>query len=190
MLNHLLHKLQDFSTPRTLTIISVVFVTFIGVFIISPASPAAKLAEYSHGVGMLDAKFHYTPAQAYAMLDAYTEEGRSIYLSQILVIDIAIPIVYSLFFAVLMSSVFRRAFSPDNPIHKLSLLPFAAALLDYTENICEAIMLASFPARLDWVAAISSSFTSVKMIFFGISVASLMVGLVAWLWSIRARRKS
>jgi hypothetical protein len=181
-MNNTLRKLQAFSTLMTLMVMFTLFSIFVDALIISPASPANQLSQYSNGVGMLDAQFHYTAEKAYQMLTAYGEQGRELYLSRILPLDIVIPMVYSLFFAVAISFVFQRAFSPTGSVQYISLLPFAAAIADYIENVGVASLLLAYPTHLDVVAAITSYFTSAKQIFFNISAVFLLIGIVALTW--------
>jgi hypothetical protein len=182
MINNLLRKLQTFSTLKTLVVLFTLILIFIGAFIISPTSPSNQLSQNSNGVGMLDAQFHYTAEKAYQMLTAYGAQGRELYLSRILPLDVLIPIVYSLFLAVAISFVFQRAFPPTGPIQYISLLPFAAAIADYIENVGVVSLLLVYPTHLDVVAAITSYFTSSKQIFFNISVVFLLIGILALFW--------
>lgn len=182
MINNLLHKLQASSTLKTLTVLFALMLIFIGVFIISPTSPGNRLTQYSNGAGMLDAEFHYTAEKAYQMLNAYGAQGREVYLWGIAPVDIAIPIIYSLFFAVLISFIFQRTFSPTNPIQYLSLLPFVMAIADYVENTGIVSMLLAYPVRLEVVATIAGYFTSIKQIIFPLILVAVLMGIVAWVW--------
>ena len=182
MIHSLLLRLQKFSTLKTVVIMFALLLAVLVFVVIPPDSPVNQLSQYTHGTGILDAEFHYDANQAYRFLIAYQDYGRDLYLWRIALIDMVIPIIYSLFFATLIAFIYQRAFSATNPIQYLSLLPFVVAVADYTENIGIGIILRAYPTRLDGVATITGYITSAKSILFTALPIILLIGVVAWIW--------
>ena len=71
----------------------------------------------------LDLMFFYTPEKAFAMIDKYGEAGRALYMKIELTADIIYPIVYTLFYGLLLSWLMQRAYKPESAIQKLNAMP-------------------------------------------------------------------
>jgi len=130
------------------------------------------------GPGPIDLQFLYTPAKAYAMVASYGEYGRAVYRTTELTLDIIYPIVYTLFFSLLVTWLFRKGFPANSRMQRLNLVPFGAWFFDLLENLGIVTMLSIFPstpAPLAWAAAL---FTFVKWLFAGASLILVVVGLV------------
>lgn len=183
MLNRLHYRMQTISSLKILVVLLVIFSVLIGIFMFSPFSPVDTLNEYSGGVGVLDSEFYYTSDRAYEILTAFGEKGRQFYVSVIFPIDLFIPILQALFFSVAITVVFQRAFSIDNPIQKLNLLPFAAVVADYLENIAIFSLIVAYPTRLNAVAALAGYFTAVKFILIIGSFIFLVMGILRLVWN-------
>ena len=108
-------------------------------FYIMPLAAAIMALAANNSVMPLDLMFFYTPAQAFEMMDKYGEAGRSIYLRIELTADIIYPIIYTLFFGLLLSWLFQRAFKPDSQMQKWNVMPLGAWFFDMLK------MLASSP---------------------------------------------
>lgn len=183
MLTKLHHQLQRTATPRHLFALLVVFVGLNSILMFSPYSPITTLQNDAGNVQLLDMAFNYTPDNAYQILTAYGENGRNYYLSVFLRIDLFAPVLVALFLAMATSVVFQHAFAPDHPVQKLSLLPFAAMMADYLENIGIFFLIMMFPARLDWLAVLTNYFTVAKfMLTFGILIL-LLISVVKLIWN-------
>ena len=112
------------------------------------------------------------------MVAAYGDAGRIQYRTFELTGDIIYPIVYTLFFSLLITWLFQRGFAANSPMQKLNVVPFGLWLFDLLENLGIVAMLSlypSTPAGLAWVAAL---FTLVKWLFMGVTVALILTGLV------------
>jgi len=128
--------------------------------------------------GPLDLKFFYTPDQAYTLVESYGEAGRAAYRVFDLTADIIHPIAYTLFFGLLLSVLFQRGFSSGSIVQKFNAVPAVSWLFDMFENIGVVTMLSiypSTPAALAWVTAVC---TSIKWIFFLITIALTLIGVV------------
>ena len=106
--------------------------------------------------GPIDLQFFYTPDKVYGMVEAYGPEVRAQYARFALTGDIAYPIVYTLFFALAISWLFRRGLPEDSRLHRLNVVPFGAGLFDLLENLAIVGMLndkfAAYPVTFTDVA--------------------------------------
>lgn len=181
MLRGISDWLAKTATLKALAIVGAVFIIFSVIFTYADVPfGLARLERISGGLRILDLQPYYTPGMAYRFLDAYQEEGRRVYLS-ILTADLFYPLVYSLFLALAISWVFRRAFKPENPAQFLNLLPFVAALLDYVENMGVYTLLRHYPERLEDVAQRTAYFSAAKLMLSNICVLALAIGVIFYL---------
>jgi hypothetical protein len=141
----------------------------------------AKIEATSGGTGPIDLQFFYTPEKVYAMIAAYGETGRADYRLFELTGDIIYPIIYTIFFALLITWLFQRGFAPDSPMQKWNVIPLGGWLFDLLENLGIVTMLSvypSTPAALAWITAL---FTLVKWLFAGATIVLILIGFVmAW----------
>jgi hypothetical protein len=138
----------------------------------------AKIEAASGGIGPIDLQLFYTPEKVYSMVAAYGEAGRASYRAVELTFDIIYPIVYTLFFALLVTWLFQRGFARDSRMQKLNVVPLGAWLFDLLENIGIVSMLSiypSTPAALAWSAVL---FTLVKWLFAAATIVLVLIGFV------------
>ncbi|HKY56213.1 MAG TPA: hypothetical protein VJM08_17985 [Anaerolineales bacterium] len=126
----------------------------------------------------IDLMFFYTPEQAYAMIDKYGEAGRSLYWKIELTADIIYPVIYTLFFGLLISWLFQRGFRPDSPMQKWNVMPVGGWFFDMLENLGIVSMLFMYPAKPEFLAWLTMIFASLKWAFAAISIVLILVGLV------------
>lgn len=112
------------------------------------------------------------------MIDKYGDAGRSLYMKIELTADIIYPIIYTLFYGLLISWLFQRAFSSDSKLQKWNVMPVGAWFFDLLENIGIVSMLSMYPAKPAIMAWITMLFGSLKWAFFLVTVALVLVGLV------------
>jgi hypothetical protein len=135
------------------------------------------LEKDSAGTGPIDLLFFYTPATAYRMINKYGPFGRGYYRSIELTVDILYPIVYTLFFALLVSWLFQRGFPPGSRVQQLNVWFLGGWLFDLLENLGIAGMLTLFPAAPAWLAWLTAGFTFIKWIFAGGGMLLLLIAL-------------
>lgn len=139
----------------------------------------AKLEAASGGIGPIDLQIFYTPQKVYSMISAYGEAGRLGYRNFELTGDILYPIVYTIFFALLVTWLFQRGFTADSPIQKLNVIPLGAWLFDLLENLSIVAMLSAYPSTPTGLAWIAAVFTLIKWMFAGATILLILIGLVA-----------
>lgn len=147
-------------------------------FYIMPVAAGIMAFAANNSVMPLDLMFFYTPAQAFEMMDKYGEAGRSIYLRIELTADIIYPIIYTLFFGLLLSWLFQRAFNPESPMQKWNVMPVGAWFFDLLENVGIVSMLMMYPSQPEIMAWLTMLFGSLKWAFFLITMGLVLVGLV------------
>jgi hypothetical protein len=154
----------------------------VALFELGFAKAAARLRELSGGVETLDARLSYTPETAYASVEAYGEQGRRLYTAVELTLDGAFPLIYPTLYSLLISYLFRRAFPALSPLQTLNLVPFAATLPDYAENLSIVTMLLAYPRRLTRLARLASAFTTTKWLAVLASTGLTVAGIAAFLY--------
>jgi hypothetical protein len=129
------------------------------------------------GPGSLDLRFFTPPARMFEIIGQYGEYNRIFYRNFELTGDILYPIVYTLFFSLLLSWLFQRGFAPASKIQKWNTLPFGMWLFDLLENLGIVTLLAVYPSTPVIVAVLTTLITMVKWIFAGGSVLLILMGL-------------
>ncbi|MEW5986985.1 MAG: hypothetical protein AB1791_10165 [Chloroflexota bacterium] len=183
MLTRLSDKLFQLARGRVILVFLVLEVLFNVIFQVI----GTRIRAASGGVGAIDLLFTYTPEQVFGMVAAYGEAGRRLYAWVEVTADLVYPIVYSLFFSLLITYLFRRASISEKLTRWAGFVPLTGALFDYAENIGIVTMLLSFPAQPAAVALLSSIFTTIKWLLAGASLVLVLAGLVLLLIS-RLRR--
>jgi hypothetical protein len=138
---------------------------------------ASRIDAQSQGASPLDLRFGYSPDTAYALMRAYGAEGRRAYLWTELTADLLYPVAYALFLGICLAYVLERVRPASTLARRAPLIPFAALVADYAENVGIIVLLARYPERSDTVARVASAITGVKWVFFASAVALLAVGL-------------
>lgn len=134
-------------------------------------------AEVLGETGPIDLQFFYTPDKVYDMVEAYGPEVRAQYARFALTGDIAYPIVYTLFFSLAISWLFKRGLPADSRLHRLNVVPFGAGIFDVLENLAIVGMLNGHPAEPGWLAWIATVLTMVKWLFAIASIGLILVGV-------------
>lgn len=179
-LSHLFHR---YAKGWLIVIFAVLDVLFMGVIL---PRIQASLEALSGGVGPIDLRFFSTPAQVNAMIEAYGEAGRASYRLVELTADILYPIVYTFFFALLLSWLLQRAFASGSSARRLNLVPVGAWLFDLLENLGIVALLSIYPNTSGLLAWATILFTVVKWVF---AFATLVLILFALVLAIRNRFK-
>lgn len=126
----------------------------------------------------LDLMFFFTPEQAFAMIEKYGPDGRTLYTRIQLTADLIYPIIYTLFFGLLISWLFQRGFKPENRMQKWNVMPVGAWIFDLLENLGIVSMLSLYPAKPAVMAWITMIFGSLKWAFAFLSIGLVLLGVV------------
>lgn len=120
----------------------------------------------------------YTYDYAVSLLSQLGAEGRGLYLSLQLPLDLVYPISFGISHALIICWLFDKtgATSPLAPY--ACLLPVAGCLLDYSENIAIFSMLINYPRIAESVVQLSSILTISKSVFVTITYLFICVLLL------------
>ncbi len=176
MLNTMSQKFHSWANGWRVLILLITDAVMMG-YIMPLASGILQFVANNH-IMPLDLMFFYTPAQAFDMLEKYTAAGRSLYIKIELTADIIYPIIYTLFYGLLLSWLFQRGFKPDSPIQKYNVLPVGAWFFDLLENVGIVSLLAIYPSQPAALAVLTMIFGSLKWLFAFASIALALFGLV------------
>jgi hypothetical protein len=176
MLNAMSQKFHAWTTGWRVFILFVAEALMAGY--VMPVAGGIMALAANNSVLPLDLMFFYTPEQAFEMIDRYGEAGRSIYMRIELTADIIYPVIYTLFFGLLLSWLFQRGFQHDSPMQKWNIMPVGSFLFDLLENAGIVSMLAMYPSQPAILAWLTMLFGSLKWGFFLLTVALVLVGLV------------
>lgn len=138
----------------------------------------AKIEAASGGIGPIDLQLFYTPEKVYSMVTAYGEAGRANYRAFELTGDIIYPIVYTLFFALLITWLFQRGLARNSRMQKMNVVPLGGWLFDLFENLGIVSMLSLYPSTPAALAGITALFTVVKWLFAAATIVLILFGLV------------
>lgn len=145
--------------------------------VVLPAQ-SAKIAAGSGGLGPIDLQLFYMPDKVYGMIESYSPEVRSSYRTFEMTGDIIYPIVYTLFFSLLITWLFQRGFASNSNMQKYNVVPFGAWLFDLLENVGIVTMLSIYPSTPSVVAWLAGIFTLIKWSFAGVTIILILTGLV------------
>ncbi|HEU0294950.1 MAG TPA: hypothetical protein VFR47_19565 [Anaerolineales bacterium] len=176
MLNTLSQKFHAWTTGWRVLLLLVADALMMGY--IMPLAGGLMALAANASVMPLDLMFFYTPDQAFAMIEKYGEAGRDIYMKIELTADIIYPIIYTLFYGLLLSWLFQRGLKADSPMQKYNVMPVGAWFFDLLENIGIVSMLSMYPAQPSVLAWLTMMFGSLKWLSFLVTIGLVLFGLV------------
>lgn len=176
MLNTISEKFHSWATGWRVVILMIAEAFMAG--FVMPAAAGIMALAANNSVLPLDMMFFYTPETAFQMIEKYGQEGRTIYTRIELTADLIYPIIYTLFFGLLISWLFQRGFKPGSSMQKWNVMPVGAWFFDLLENLGVVSMVSMHPAQpavLAWLTMFSGL---VKWAFAIISIGLVLLGLV------------
>jgi hypothetical protein len=171
--------LLAFSTGRAALAGLVIFLLF-GALVLPGQAAAAEQA--SGGAGSPDTSLFYSPDDLLQQAEAYGPAGRQAYVRARWTFDLAFPLVYGFFLVTTIGWTLRTVTPAGSGWQRLNLVPIGAVLFDLLENTATSFVMARYPAKCTWIAALAPVFTLTKWILvygsFGILAAALVLGLL------------
>lgn len=154
-----------------------------GVYFTMLAYSIPKLMSLSGGLPLFDmSPMGYDYEAAVTLLNALGSNGRDIYLSLQLVLDLFYPFLFGLCYFALLQWLIRVGQLKSHRWLIVSLIPILVCLFDYAENIGIWLMLTGYPELSMSLVSITSLLTIIKssltMLYF--SGLMVVIGLVAW----------
>ena len=139
----------------------------------------AKQLGPGQGQPMLDLMFGFSPEQAYTIIAAYGEAGRSGAILFTAIADSLYPFVYAGLLAFAISWFLKGIPIKNSKWQYLNLLPFAALIFDFVENAGIISMLAGYPEQFVNMASMASVAGMLKWTMVVVSAAAL-VFVIIW----------
>jgi uncharacterized membrane protein YoaT (DUF817 family) len=168
------HK-HDVTVPRGRTV-GVAFGVFVAFMLVGfPAWQAIN--GMPEDVTVMDLRLSYTPDELYAALSALGEAGRAAYVRNILILDLAWPLVYGTFLTLL--PLYAFADKPPRRRRLLAGIAVVGVILDYAENMSVLTLVLRFPDRVDALARVASGFTTAKWVFVSAAMVVAVAAAVA-----------
>lgn len=132
-------------------------------------------AEFAGELGVPDLRFIYYPAILQKMAAAYGESGRTSYITLHWTLDLAFPLLYTLFLVTANSWLIAKIPPLSSKIRLLNLIPLVGFLGDIGENTFSSIVMARFPQPSVAAQVLSAIFTPVKWLGFIAAILLLVV---------------
>jgi hypothetical protein len=127
---------------------------------------------------VLDTMSYYTSDEGYQVLSNLGEDGRNAY-RLVNYGDFVLP--FLIFLSVSLSSIALG----KGQYHVIA--PFVCMVFDCLENIAEKYVLEIFPERNDFAMNLACYFGLVKMLAMGVSLITLLLNVLQWLWKWQKR---
>jgi len=114
-----------------------------------------------------DTSFFYNPGELLEAAEEYGANGRQAYIHARWTFDLVYPLVYVSFLVTGISWFVQNLNNSSNWIGFTNLLPIAAGLFDYLENIGATLVMALYPIQSHILAMVTSIFSGVKWLVIG-----------------------
>lgn len=156
-------------------------VVFLLFSVLTLPAESARVEAYSQGLGSPDTSFFYNGKMLLQMADAYGEEGRAAFLKARWGFDLAFPLIYTFFYIISMSFLFKKGLRESSPLLYLNLTPLLALFFDLAENTATSMVMSTYPLRDTWGQALAPVFTPIKWVFVTVCMFLLLFGVLLWL---------
>ena len=145
MLNSLSQKFHAWTSGWRVIILLIADGLMMGY--VMPVASAIIALTANNSIMPLDLMFFYTPEKAFTMIEKYGETGRALYMKIEFTVDIIYPIIYTLFYGLLLSWLMQRAFKPESKMQKYNAMPVGTWLFDLLETLGIISMLTMYPSQ-------------------------------------------
>lgn len=167
---------------------SFLLVLILFVFLVLPGNTHIKTAD-RQAPRIPDLSFWYTAEHLYKTAEIYGENGRMEYIKMHAGFDLVWPAVYVGFLAVSISWVFA-GISGESLYRRLNLIPVAAGIFDFLENLFTSIVMLRYPELSLGIDSLAPIATLLKWLLVYLSVLVLLAGIsVSILRVLRNTRK-
>ncbi len=134
---------------------------------------------YSGGMKLLDMMpSGYDLDYVTKLFSSLGEEGRSVYLTNQIPVDMIYPFLFGLSSCLLIAYFLKKLKKLISPYIFLSLLPLVAGIADYLENLGIIAMLRSYPDLSQSSVSTTNVFSIVKSISTSLFFISLIIILI------------
>jgi len=138
-----------------------------------------KTMGFSNGMKLLDMlPTGYNKNYVNELFRALGENGREIYLTNQIPVDMIYPLLFGLTYTLLLAYFLKKLNKLKSPYTYLCLLPIFAGIADYLENIGIITMLKSYPDLTEISVNATNTFSVIKSISTSIFFIALIVILI------------
>ena len=142
-----------------------------------------KTMGFSNGMKLLDMlPTGYNRDYVNELFRTLGENGREIYLTNQLPVDMIYPLLFGLTYSLLLAYFLKKLNKLKSPFTYLCLLPIIAGIADYLENIGIITMLNSYPDLTETTVNAANTFsviksTSTSIFFVAVIVIFIILGI-------------
>lgn len=140
-----------------------------------------KTMGFSNGLKLLDMMpTGYDLNYATGLFNALGEDGREVYLTNQIPVDLIYPLLFGLTYSLLLVYFLKKLNKLKSPFTYLSLFPIIAGIADYLENIGIIRMLNNYPDLTETTVNVTNTFSIIKStttsVFF-VAFIIILIGL-------------
>jgi len=170
----LIRFMQKYSTGK---VILVLFALTMSVYLTMLSYSIPAVTAFAPELPIFDlSPLGYSFNYANDLLDTLGAEGRNLYLSIQLPLDLIYPGLFSITYSLLLVWLFGKTFNGNSKIYYFALVPLLAGIFDYVENVFIIKMINSFPDLQVNTVKIASIFSVLKSSFTTVFFILLIVG--------------
>ena len=142
-----------------------------------------KTMGFSNGMKLLDMlPTGYNRDYVNELFRTLGENGREIYLTNQLPVDMIYPLLFGLTYSLLLAYFLKKLNKLKSPFTYLCLLPIIAGIVDYLENIGIITMLNNYPDLTETIVNVTNTFsviksTSTSIFFIAVIVIFIILGI-------------
>ena len=138
-----------------------------------------KTMGFSNGMKLLDMlPTGYNQDYVNELFRTLGENGRDIYLTNQLPVDMIYPLLFGLTYSLLLAYFLKKLNKLKHPFTYLCLLPIIAGIADYMENFGIITMLNSYPDLTETTVNATNTFSVIKSISTSMFFIALIVVLI------------
>lgn len=149
-----------------------------------------KTMEFSNGMKLLDMMpTGYDLNYVSKLFNSLGEDGRLIYLTNQIPVDMIYPALFGLSYCLLLGYFLEKLKKLNSQYMYFCLIPIIAGIADYFENLGIIVMLKNYPELTEFAVKTTSSFSLIKSIstsvFFIILIVILIIMAIKFLKRIK-----
>ena len=174
-LSGLFYKISTGWTTLAVLVVFILFVAFI----------LPKFQQLSNGyakeAGSPDLSLFYSGKSLYSMAEAYGEYGRQSFIDIRWTLDLAFPVLYTLFLVTSGSWLLRKIIPVSSKWRLLNLVPLGAFFFDLAENSATSLVMWRFPQHCVIAQFLAPIFTPIKWLSVFAAFSLLIFLIIFWL---------
>ncbi len=149
-----------------------------------------KTMHFSNGMNLLDMMpFGYDSDYIISLFNTLGKDGRHAYLYYQLPLDMFYPLFYTISFSLLIAYFLKKLSKFNSALFYLCIIPIAAGITDYLENIGTITMLNTYPLMSEAVMEATNIFTIIKSMSVTLTFTILIIILIVLGINTLKRRK-